>query len=510
MSEFHRRNVTLGSRRILDFFRDKNERYWTLEGQKRALRLFHLAAKRVPAYKDFLKKNSISPAKIRTYKDFQLVPPTSKKTYLRNYPLEKLCWDGTLKKPLVFTSTSGSTGEPFYFPRGEKLDWEYSILAEMFLRNSSYGFTHEPVLVIVGLGMGAWIGGLITYKAFEIAGLRGNAISIITPGSNKEEIFHALRKLAPRYKQVILVGYPPFIKDVIDEALELDIKLRNLNLRLLFAAEAFNEKFRDYISHNVGIKHPILDTLNVYGTADIGAMAWETPTSILIRRLALRTRRVFKELFGFTNKIPTLAQYNPLFIHFESLQGEIVLSGSNEIPLVRYLIGDSGGVLSYDFISKTLSGHEISLEKASRKENIPYLSQMPFVYVCERSDFSTKLYGAIIYPEHIREVFYQKSFTSYFTGKFTLITKHDRSHNEFLEINIELKPKVRQNKKIQIALLHSITQSLLKQNAEYHYLAGFFGKRIEPRLVFWRYEHPTYFKRTIKQRWVKIETASPK
>jgi len=35
----------------------------------------------------------------------------TKKDYLRQYPLEKLCWDGSLKKSLVFTATSGSTGE---------------------------------------------------------------------------------------------------------------------------------------------------------------------------------------------------------------------------------------------------------------------------------------------------------------------------------------------------------------------------------------------------------------
>ena len=110
----------------------RGETYWNRERERKALRLFHAVAYRVPAYRDFLKKNKVVPERIRTFKDFELVPPISKKTYLREYPLEKLCWDGSLKKPLVFTATSGSTGEPFYFPRNEKLDWEYSILVELF------------------------------------------------------------------------------------------------------------------------------------------------------------------------------------------------------------------------------------------------------------------------------------------------------------------------------------------------------------------------------------------
>jgi len=94
---------------IIQFFSEKDGKWWEKEGQKRALALFHDAAVRVPAYKDFLKKNKIDHTKIQTWVDFQKVPLTSKKDYLRKYPLEQLCWDGKLNKPLVFTATSGST-----------------------------------------------------------------------------------------------------------------------------------------------------------------------------------------------------------------------------------------------------------------------------------------------------------------------------------------------------------------------------------------------------------------
>ena len=203
---------------ISSFLHTKKESFLIGEGRKRSLALFHSAAKHVPAYKDFLKKHKIKSEKIKTWRDFQSVPLTNKNDYLRQYPLKALCWDGSLEKPLVFTSTSGSTGEPFYFPRQQMLDWQYSFIAESFLRNSSYG-VKGPTLVIIGFGMGVWIGGLITYKAFEIASQRMNhPISIITPGINKGEIFNALRRLSPQFAQTIIVGYPPFVKDVIDEA----------------------------------------------------------------------------------------------------------------------------------------------------------------------------------------------------------------------------------------------------------------------------------------------------
>src|ERR1051325_3778994 len=116
-----------------------NSENWEKKRRNNALNLFSTAAKKVPAYKDFLHKNKINPNKIKTFEDFQLVPPITKKDYLRQYELRDLVWEGDLKKPLVFTSTTGSTGEPFYFPRSNALDKQYALLAEMFLRNGYRG-----------------------------------------------------------------------------------------------------------------------------------------------------------------------------------------------------------------------------------------------------------------------------------------------------------------------------------------------------------------------------------
>ena len=284
---------------IIRFFSEKDGKWWEREGRKRALALFHDAAQRVPAYKDFLKKNGIKDHnKIVTWEDFQRVPLTSKKNYLRQYPLEKLCWDGNLNKPLVFTATSGSTGEPFYFPRTEGVDKNAAIIHEFFLLNNTYN-TKKPTLVIVAFGMGIWIGGLITYKAFEIAAQRaGYPVSIITPGLNKKEVLNALEKIAPNYGQVILAGYPPMVKDIIDEGIAQGIDFKKLNMRLVTAAEAYTENFRDYLIEKTGIKNLFHDVMSIYGSADIGAMAFETPTAILMRRLAMRKRELFENIFS--------------------------------------------------------------------------------------------------------------------------------------------------------------------------------------------------------------------
>ncbi|MBI4085047.1 MAG: phenylacetate--CoA ligase family protein [Candidatus Liptonbacteria bacterium] len=494
--------VKLSSKNIIRLIKTGSGRFWSGLREKKALDLFHKAVRRVPAYKDFLRKNRISPEKIKNFSDFQFVPVTDKKNYLRQYPLKDLCWDGTLERPYVFTSTSGSTGEPFYFMRGERLDWESSLIHELFLLNSRR--KKGPVLVIVGFGMGVWIGGLITYKAFEIAS-RGKdyPVSIITPGINKIEILNALKKLSPQFAETIIAGYPPFLKDIVDSAAEERINLKKLNVRLLFAAEPFTENFRDYVVKKAGVKNPNLDTLNVYGTAEIGTMAYETPTSIMMRRLAVKDKELFRDVFSNIEKTPTLAQYNPFFVNFEAPEGEILLTGDNSIPLVRYAVGDRGGVYGFDEASPIFKANGYDLEKESRKNSLKEIYKLPFVYVYERIDYSTTLYGLQIYPEAIREALLKKNLNGFFTGKFTMITKFDKHQDQFLEINLELKKSKKAEESLKKKALKEIIIMLRNKNSEFRELHSYLGKRAIPKLVFWEYEHPLFFKQGVKQKWVR-------
>lgn len=480
--------------------------FWEKLRERRALALFHDAARRIPAYKDFLHKHHIEHSKIRTFKDFALVPPVSKKNYLRQYSLRELTWDGTLAAPLVWTATSGSTGEPVYFPRGRALDEQYAEIVESFLANG-VNDGGRGTLVIVCFGMGVWIGGLITYSAYEIAARRNDLpLTIITPGINKKEIFNALHNLAPHFSQTILAGYPPFIKDILDDAKRQGVDAKKLNLRLHFAAEAFTENFRDYLGEVGHLKNVLLDTMNIYGSADIGAMAFETPLSILIRRLAVagKGKQLFGSIFPNASKTPTLTQYHPSAIAFESPEGEILLTGNSAVPLVRYAIGDHGGAMSFAEIEKKFSDAGIALRGAAIRHGLKkYILELPFVFVYERMDFSTTLYGLQIYPEHIREALITPGVKKFVTGKLMMETKFSKKHDQYLEVNLEMRPRVKMSKKIKETALKAIVENLDKVNSEFRELHRFLGKRALPQLIFWPAEDAKYFRPGVKQKWVQ-------
>jgi phenylacetate-CoA ligase len=488
-------NVTVAKH--IAAIRTKKSSYWTREEKRMRESLYRSAAAQVPAYKDLLKKN-----KVTTDTKFDSLPYTSKSSYLQKYPLEDLVWNGSLAVPLVFTSTSGSTGQPFYFPRGAQLDKQNEIIKRLFFENNINSIT-SPTLVIICFGMGVWIGGVLTYQAFVAMRSENYPISILTPGINKQEIFRALTNIGNNFKQIIIGGYAPFVKDIIDEAPANGIDFKKIDTRFIFAAEAFTETFRDYSVNSTGLKNPLIDTMNIYGSADIGSMAFETPFAILARRLATANTELFKALFGKINRTPTLAQYNPRFISFEAIDGQLYLTGNNTIPLIRYGIGDHGGVFTFDSLNRIFSDHGIDLRKEAVNSHIGELIyQLPFVYVYERIDLSTTLYGLQIYPETIREAILEKPFLDYYTGKLTLITKFCERQNQYLEVNIEVRKDQKITKSFINRTLDNITTHLIMKNSEYSELYKSIGARARPKLIPWPAEHPTYFKSGAKQRWV--------
>lgn len=484
-------------------FKNKPEEYWTKQGEKKSLELFHNMAVHVPAYKDFLKKNKIDHTKIKTRSDWDKIPNIDKNNYLRVYSKKDLCWQGTLKSPLVWTSTSGSTGERIYFPRNKILDEQYSVILSDFLKNNP-NTLKGSTLVVVGFGMGVWIGGLITYQAFAISAQDNNfPISVITPGINKLEIFKILKDLSPDFDQTILVGYAPFIKDIVDDASNYDIDFKKINLRLLFAAEVVNEGMRDYLAEKSNMENVYTDTMNVYGSADIGAMAFETGISILIKRLALKNKPIYDELFLQSIKVPTLAQFNPMFTNFENQEEDIVLSGNNALPLLKYSIGDCGRVLGYNEVISLFFKYNIDLKKEAKICGINNIKEFPFVYIYERKDFSTTIYGLQVYPDMIRPVFWDKNFSDLLSGKFTLITKFDENHNQYIEINCEMREKGENTVGLKDLLLGEIKKHLLEKSSEFKELTNHYKDKEFFKVILWPQEDPLYFKPGVKQKWVK-------
>jgi len=468
---------------------------------KKSVDLFKKASEHLPAYKEFLLDNKFSASSIKTVADFKNVPITNKKVYLQKYSQKDLVWQQDLWAQILYCSSSGSTGIPHYFPRNQILAHQASYMAEEFLKNSSYG--EGRTLAIMGFGMGVWIGGVFTMQAFEIAAERiKKPVAILPTGYNQAEVFKALRRLAPEYDQVIIAGYPPFIKEIVDEAEDEGVNLKKLNVRFVFAAEAFSEMFRDYVCEKAGVKNPLKDTLNIYGSADIGAMAHETPLCILIRRLAMEHPVLFEDIFGQIEKTPTLAQYNPDFIQFEMNDNEILLTGNSAMPLIRYAIGDHGGVLSFEQLEKKIAERGFDLAKLAKKAGVE-ITKRPFVFVYERTDFSTNLHGINIFPEFVKAGLGDKKLSKKVTGKFTMITKYDANHQQYLRVNVELMKKASPDNELSELVHRAVYEGLVEKSSEFGEVANSIDAKDLIQISFWENGHKKYFTPGTKQKWAE-------
>ncbi|MDE1919089.1 MAG: phenylacetate--CoA ligase family protein [Patescibacteria group bacterium] len=477
---------------------------WSRATLSTIFKRFKEACKNVPAYRHFLERLGVDPSSIRTAKSIDRIPAVSKANYLRVHPWDKLCVAGALaNEPLVLTATSGSTGQPFYIPRTNDVHDAAMVFHRLFIERSGLDKS-KPTLVVVAFGMGVWIGGVLTYEAFSRISESGWPLSIITPGVNKKEIFEALTHIGPAYEQVILCGYPPFVKDLIDDAPEHGINWKHWNMRVICAAEAFSEHFREYLMQKTGMKDPYRSVMNIYGSAELGTMATETPLSILLRRLALKHEALYRKLFSEAHRLPTLAQFIPDFTAFEAGKGgEVYATGGAVLPLIRYDIGDQGGVFSYADAERKCKEVGIDLAAEIKRASInDTVMELPFVYLYERADLSTKLYGAIIFPEHVKIGLQNPALEKFITGRFTMTTENDAKHNEYLEINIELQHGVKDGEPIRAALVESIVKSLSASSGEYLNNYINMRERVVPRVVFWPHEHPKYFHPGIKQKWV--------
>ena len=179
--------------------------YWEKRGESFALQYFKKISQNIPAYNKFLKSKKIDPKQIKTISDFKKIPLVDKKNYLKKYPYEDLFVDSKFAdKHWVISSTSGSTGVPFYFPRTDEQDLQYALTAELYLL-TNFQINKKTTLYINGFAMGVWIGGLFTYQAIKhVASENKYKLSIINPGINKTEILNAVKKLGSYFDQIII------------------------------------------------------------------------------------------------------------------------------------------------------------------------------------------------------------------------------------------------------------------------------------------------------------------
>ena len=454
------------------------------------------------------------PAYAKMYSQFkESLPFLTKENFVNVYDMKSRCKDGLLSGLEMIHSSSGSSNAkgPTYWGRNVQDELSIAVRFEQIFLDS-FDAHEKDTLAINAFPMGRWVGGLFTSFCTRYVSQKGYRITQVTPGNNIQEIIKVASDLHGMFDQTIVLGYPPFVKMVIDEQFRKSQDFwKPYNLGFVFAGEVFSEEWRMLLAKRANVSQPERQIVSIYGTADAGVIASESILSAKIRAFLARNPEISKELFGL-DRIPSLMQYDPQTRFLEKRPDDQTLaittvpwkhlSESNEIaasrmcmPLIRYGIGDDGGIMSFqdmiEFVER--KGMNLNLNDFNYRT-------LPFVWVFGRKFWTISLYGANVYVENIMVGLEAPEISEIVTGKFVLALKSDLDDCRLL-IRIELCPGVSfkdQENEHRIAVL--IRDQIKRLNSEYnHYVPE---EKQLPEIIFHQYGNDIYFKQGVKHKYI--------
>jgi len=375
-------------------------------GQLRAERASWRAAKRVPAYRDFLEQAAVDPDDLFPFGILGRLPETDKRNYIDRYGLMERCVGGGVPYPgTTIDESSGSTGTPYNWIRGRR---EREVAHRHISFFARYAFGEGPLVTLNAFSMGAWAAGM----NMSLGMTRHGIVKSIGPDIDK--LLSTLTYLGPSYR-FLISGYPPFLKHLLDEGARRGFPWDRYEVHGLVGGEGMTEELRDVLLER------FRSVYSGYGATDIEiGMAAESPVSVALRRLARRRPDVREALFGDDPRLPMVFQYNPL-IHFLEVNelGEIICTVSRLdllSPRIRYNVHDEGGLLGFATARERLAAFGFDIERLGERDEtagprgpLPWSRPipLPFLWVNGRRDATISVMGANIYPEDIETVVYR-------------------------------------------------------------------------------------------------------
>ena len=450
-------------------------------GLKQAWQTFKETRRNSPAYREFLSRFGYKKPKgpLNLQIAFSQIPIADKNNYIRAFDIFRLIPPN--RSAAQICASSGSSGAPTFWARDRLQEAAGGKIHELIFKKIFKIDSSQETLVVICFAMGVWVAGGFTLASCRwLNEQRGFRLISITPGIDKADILAILKNLAPKFKQVILVGYPPFLLDVVKEAKQQKLRFQKKTY-ILASGEKLSERWRGAMFSLLG-KHPDWKSIiNIYGSADVGAMAYETPFTTALRQNAATQPTLYHELFGEEFVVPGLYQYDPLNIYFEAVNGELILTTNTAVPLVRYNIHDKGRVIWPSTMREILrrnKGKTRSLQTLLSKWNLPLL------VVKNRTDVALTFYSLNIYPENILTGLEDKKLNKLVTGKFFAFTSaaSGEEFSESLNVNVELAAGIKPATKLASLIADRLTNALEKHNLEFRKLRASLGNAAVPKI----------------------------
>jgi phenylacetate-CoA ligase len=422
----------------------------------------------VPAYRKFLEEKGI-----KAVQKPEDIPLTDKQNYLMRYPMTELIREGSMDKCFLIGASSG-------FSKGGSVLWlkesvdEADYLEKMRqLLMHDYDIENRPTLIIVSLALGMWIAGM--QIACVLRSLAGNTDGVVTatPGIDLLESVHIAKEFGPMFDRIVWITNPSSI-NIIYSLLRDEKELLQGKIYFPVVGEYFTEGFRENIARKFGhdIENPYVVKTG-YGSADTGDLGIESRETIGLRKFLHHHPQRTKELFH-TEDAPMFFIKNDHAL-MEIVDGNLVVSKEQFIPLLRYNTGDAGAIISKEVFRD--SGLDKQLYDALPDE---------LLYVFGRASEALVFYGTNL-NIYAAGDFLNSLDDSFNYGGLYEMEKKERRGVEELEITVYvLKEEEGLAARYQKKLLDYLKNNSREFNAKYDQLmssAGYELVRVNTKLM---------------------------
>jgi phenylacetate-CoA ligase len=376
----------------------------------------------------------------------------------------------------MIVKSSGHSGRQCYWVRSHNED-KFGKTALSIGLNENFQTDTKKTLIINGFILGSWVTGI---NFNELASWH---CPIINVGPNKEEIFQTILDIGKTFEQIIITGYPPFIKNLVDTGAEQKFPWKKYNVQFIGGGEDFPESWRTYVESVTKGK-----VRSGFGASDIGILGgMENDDTVFIRQLADKNHALREELFGDVDETPMLFQY-PLNLYiYANEQKELIFTTilpEATQPVIKYNLQDDGGTISHDKIYDVFKKYGVK-----RKIRLP----SPFLYIVGRKGGAVNFNAFLIYPENIEDCIYRnKSIERAVTGSFKIQSVFDKHHNRALKIELQLKKGVSVSKKMEADYLKLFVNTLQEVNEGYKATYEKLKEMAIPQLVIYEFEKYPY------------------
>ncbi|NER19970.1 MAG: hypothetical protein F6J86_19595 [Symploca sp. SIO1B1] len=409
----------------------------TLGSKETAQQVAQRAQEFVPAYQRFLEKHGL-----KAGEPFERLPQLDKESYILAYPFEELLATDE-QEILAIYSSSGSSGNPFYWPTLKSNSRFIPAGVRSFLEER-FAIHQKKTLAIVGLSLGSWAGGEYLSWAMKTMALDAPyPFGVFCPGNHHDEIIKMISQLNSLVDQIVLFMVPSAIAHLHLKATQLKQTLPLDKLKYVVLGEPFPENLRASLQSRAGIEENSPFMFSLYGSSDTGGLGVESLATIALRRVLCRNK-VLADALSIESPIPHFFHFNIPNTFLETVDEHLCVTRWQGIPLVRYILYDRVALYSWQELKKVILTSELLEPEdepwakilSSASEQLPDL-----IAVTGRADSCLLLNGINLTEYMLDEAVKCQELQSILTGLYRAKIAYQEAR-QYLAFDLEIEQEV--------------------------------------------------------------------